>query len=140
MKTFGDLKMNKFKTQLEMVTALFVENETIVDDNGRRYFVDIDRLCEITDECRTTNILPNFQDCKIFIERWHDGLNMNGDGDFDDAILCHVCDDIRLVTGYCEKSDRYILIDKNDCYGGEYANADNVNPVTFNDVSRFIKK
>jgi hypothetical protein len=87
-----------------------------------------------------TLMLPVYQDCKFYIERWHDGLKMSCDGDFDDAILCHVGDDIRLVTGYCEKTDRYILIDKDDSFGGEFFSAENVYPVTFNDVSRFIKK
>ncbi len=134
--------MNKFETLQEMIKVLFEEGETIIRNDGVKFYISENFLMmeEPNGDISDTLMLPVYQDCKFYIERWHDGLKIDAEGSFDKEILCHVGDDIRLVTGYCEISDRYILIEQHESYSCDYANADDVKPVTFNDVSHYILK
>ena len=105
--TIEDIKMNKFENQLEMVRALFEDGCIIIANTGEKYFM-VEQQLNVEDseehEIIETNTLPDYRTSKIYLDRWHNDLKISDDGDFDDAILCHVGEDIRLVVGYWLKN------------------------------------
>lgn len=139
--TIEETNMNTFNNQFEMISAL-LDGFTVLANTGEKYFM-VDKHLNVeyrNDDIIETETLPDYKTSKIYLERWHNDLTMSCDGDFDNAILCHVGDDIRLVTGYCEKTDRYVLINKDDCFTGEYVKANECNPVTsLNSLKQFMK-